>query len=109
EVAPGVFQESPLVSLLVQRVPGASTDQLMQQLAIRLGTGSPPDPVGQQQSGGLSWDLFELEDLGQRVDLAVAEHEGGLWLVQLVSTPERHDVHAAQVFGPALAAVELVP
>lgn len=108
EVAPGVFQESPLVSLMVQQVPGASTDQLMQQLTIQLGMDTPPEPVGQQQSGGLSWDLFELEDLGQRVDLAVAEHEGGLWLVQLVSTPERHDVHSAQVFAPAVDAFDPV-
>ncbi|GAB3352121.1 alpha/beta fold hydrolase [Modestobacter lapidis] len=104
EVVPGVFQASPLVSLIQQVVPGVTADQLLQQLGAQLGTGSPPEPVGQLQSPFLTWDLYRVDDLGQRVDLALAQHPGGLALVQLTASPERSDVYREQVFLPAVQA-----
>ncbi|MCZ2813272.1 alpha/beta hydrolase [Modestobacter sp. VKM Ac-2979] len=109
EVVPGAFQESPLVSLVQQVVPGATADQLLPQLAAQLGTGEPLEPVGQRETGSATWDLYRLDDLGQRVDLALADTPAGLAVVQLTSSPERMDVHREQVFDPAVEAFDPAP
>ncbi|WP_147332012.1 alpha/beta fold hydrolase [Geodermatophilus marinus] len=109
EVLPGAHQESALVSLVQRVVPGATAEQLLQQLAAQLGTGQPPQPVEQLQTGALSWDLYRLDDLGQRVELALADSPQGLVLVQLTTTPERADVHREQVFLPAVEALTPAP
>ncbi|MCZ2835877.1 alpha/beta hydrolase [Modestobacter sp. VKM Ac-2985] len=106
EVLPGAFQQSPLVSLVQQVVPGATADQVLQQLAAQLGTGQPLEPVDQRETGSATWDLYRIDDLGQRVDLALAETPAGLAVVQLTASPARSDVYREQVFDPAVAAFE---
>lgn len=105
EVLPGAFQQSPLVTLVQQVAPGASPDQVLQQLAVQLGADAPR-PVEQVQTGSLTWDLYRLDDLGQRVDLALAETPAGLAVVQLTSSPARSDVLREQVFLPAVQAFD---
>ncbi|WP_222192892.1 alpha/beta hydrolase [Modestobacter italicus] len=105
EVLPGAFQQSPLVTLVQQVVPGATADQVLQQLAAQLGSGAP-QPVDQVQAGALTWDLYRLDDLGQRVDLALAETGAGLAVVQVTSSPARSDVYREQVFLPAVEAFD---
>ncbi|MCZ2817179.1 alpha/beta hydrolase [Modestobacter sp. VKM Ac-2984] len=104
EVLPGAFQQSPLVSLVQQVVPGATADQVLQQVAAQLGTGEPLEPVDQRETGAATWDLYRLDDLGQRVDLALADTPAGLAVVQLTASPARSDVYREQVFDPAVAA-----
>ncbi|WP_456599500.1 alpha/beta hydrolase [Blastococcus sp. SYSU DS0616] len=105
EVIPGVWQDSVLVSLTQQVVPGATADQLLQQLAAQLGTDQPPQPVEQLSTEAATWDLYQLEDLGQRVELALADTSDGLLVVQLTTSPARADVHREQVFLPAVEAL----
>jgi pimeloyl-ACP methyl ester carboxylesterase len=105
EVLPGVSQESPLVSLVQQVVPGATAEQLLQQLAGQLGTGAAPQPVETLETGALSWQLYRIDDLGQQVDLALAQGPRGLVVVQLTSPPARADVYREQVFRPAVEAL----
>ncbi|MCZ2825727.1 MULTISPECIES: alpha/beta hydrolase [unclassified Modestobacter] len=106
EVLPGAFQQSPLVSLVQQVVPGATADQVLQQVAAQLGTGEPLEPVDQRETGSATWDLYRLDDLGQRIDLALAETPAGLAVVQLATSPARSDVYREQVFDPAVAAFD---
>jgi pimeloyl-ACP methyl ester carboxylesterase len=106
EVLPGAFQQSPLVSLVQQVVPGATADQVLQQLTTQLGTGGPLQRVEQRQTGSVTWDLYRVDDLGQRVDLALAETPAGLAVVQLTTSPERSDVYREQVFDPAVEAFD---
>ncbi|MGY1857482.1 alpha/beta hydrolase [Modestobacter sp. SYSU DS0290] len=106
EVLPGAFQQSPLVTLVQQVAPGATADQVLQQLAAQLGTGEPLEPADRLESGALTWDLYRLDDLGQRVDLALAETPAGLAVVQLTASPERSDVYREQVFLPAVEAFD---
>ncbi|TWH75216.1 alpha/beta hydrolase [Modestobacter roseus] len=103
EVVPGAFQQSPLVTLVQQVAPGATADQVLQQLAAQLG-GAPLEPVDRLETESATWDLYRVDDLGQRVDLALAESDAGLAVVQLTSSPARSDVYREQVFLPAVEA-----
>ena len=47
-------------------------------------------------------EFYELVDLRQAVDLAVAEHEGASLLVQQNTPPLRRDVYYEQAFLPAV-------
>jgi len=109
EVLPGVYQESPLVVLAFVVAPGATADLILAQVAAQMGADAPFEPVGQRETDFLTWDLYEIEDLGQSIDLALAEHDGRLFLVQLGATPPRRDAYYAEVFLPAVDALNPGP
>jgi len=106
EAVPGVFQESVLVALIQQALPGATVDQVMQQIAMQLGVDEVPQPAEEIESNGVAWQRYELSDLGQSVDLALAEHEGTLLMIQLATTPLRRGVYFEQVFLPVVEAFD---
>jgi hypothetical protein len=106
EVVPGVFQQSLLVALIQQALPGATVDQVMQQIAMQLGLEEAPQPAEEIEANGIRWQRYELNDLGQSVDLALAEHEGYLLMIQLGTTPLRRGVYFEQVFLPVVEAFE---
>jgi hypothetical protein len=106
EVVPGVFQQSPLVALTQQVVPGVTEALLLQQIASQLGLAAPPEPADGLETGHASWRIYALEDLGQAVSLGIAEHEGNLLLVQLSTPPLRRDAYYAEVFVPAVEAFD---
>ena len=105
EVAPGVWQESSLVSLIQQVIPGASADDVLQQLAVQLGGDEPPAPVGRLSTDDLSWDLYSFQEFGQHVELALGDSDDGLVVVQVTTSPARADVYRQQVFLPAVEAL----
>ncbi|TYP87568.1 alpha/beta hydrolase [Blastococcus xanthinilyticus] len=105
EVVPGVWQESALVTLIQQVVPGATAEQLLQQVGTQLGLPEPPQPVGELTTAAFTWQLYQLDDLGQQVELALADGPDGLLLVQLTTSPARGDLHRGQVFLPAVEAL----
>lgn len=109
EVLPGVYQESPLVVLAFVVAPGLTADMILTQVAAQMGVDVPFEPAGQRETEFLTWDLYEIVDLGQSVDLALTEHEGRLLLVQLTSTPQRRDAYYEQVFLPAVDALSPTP
>lgn len=106
EAVPGVFQQSLLVALIQQALPGATVDQVMQQVAMQLGMVEAPQPAEEVEVNGVAWRRYELSDLGQAVDLALADYEGTLLMIQLGTTPLRRDVYYEQVFLPALEAFD---
>lgn len=109
EAIPGVWQESALSSLIQQVVPGATAETLLQTVGTQLGLDEPLQPVGELSSGELTWQLYRLDDLGQSVDLALADGPDGLLVVQLATSPSREDVHREQIFLPAVEALEPLP
>ncbi|WP_409331914.1 alpha/beta fold hydrolase [Trujillonella humicola] len=104
EVFPGLWQESPLVVLTQQVVPGATAEQVLGRLATLRGTAAP-EPVDRVSTDALDLDLYRFEDLGQWVELALADTDDGLVLVQLTTTPARADVYREAVFLPAVEAL----
>ncbi|MGY2084226.1 alpha/beta hydrolase [Blastococcus sp. SYSU DS0539] len=105
EVIPGVWQESVLASLVQRVVPGATAEQLLQTVGVQMGLAEPPQPVGELSTDSFTWQLYRLDDLGQSVDLALADGPDGLLLVQLTTSPARNDVHRQEVFLPAVEAL----
>ena len=108
EAIPGAWQESILTSLIQQVVPGATPEDLLETVGEGLGTGAL-QPAGELPTGELTWQLYRLDDLGQSVELALAEGPDGLLVVQLATSPARRDVHREQIFLPAVEALELLP
>ncbi|SDE87510.1 TAP-like protein [Blastococcus fimeti] len=106
EAIPGLWQESFLSSLIQQVVPGVTADEVLATVAEQLGTEEPLVPVGELTTAATTWQLYRIVDLGQSVDLALADGPDGLTLVQLTTSPSRADVHREQIFLPAVEALE---
>jgi pimeloyl-ACP methyl ester carboxylesterase len=109
EAIPGVWQESALTSLIQQVAPLATPEGLLEQVSEQLGLDAPILPVEELTSGDLTWQLYRLEDLGQSVELAMADGPDGLLVVQLATSPARRDVHRQQIFLPAVQALTPLP
>jgi pimeloyl-ACP methyl ester carboxylesterase len=107
EAAPGVWQESYLASLIQQVVPDFTAEELLEVMVDQLGTAQPLEPVGELTTEAATWELYSLVDLGQAVEIALAEGPDGLMLIQLTTSPARRDVHREQIFVPAVEALEL--
>lgn len=105
QAIPGVWQESALTSLIQQVVPGATREELLETVGRQLGLAAPLVPVEELPAGELTWQLYRLDDLGQSVELALADGPDGLIVVQLATTPARKDVHREQIFLPAVEAL----
>jgi len=106
EAIPGLWQESFLSSLIQQVVPGVTAEEVLQTVAEQLGTGEPLQPVGELTTEAATWQLYRIVELGQSVDMALADGPDGLMLVQLTTSPSRGDVHREQIFLPAVEALE---
>jgi pimeloyl-ACP methyl ester carboxylesterase len=106
EVLPGVWQQSVLTSLVQQVVPGATAEELLGAVTGQLGAGRPPQPAGELSTGSTTWQLYQLDDLGQSLELALADGPDGVLVVQLATSPARRDAHREQVFLPAVEALE---
>jgi formylglycine-generating enzyme required for sulfatase activity len=103
EMKPGQFhRDTPGgdPTLLAQvAFPGATIEQV-------IGTMELPEPVGRTTIAGLTWDLrtVELEwpEAGTLVgDIAVAEGNGGVYLVMLMALADEHEGLHDAVFLPA--------
>ncbi|RBY78503.1 transporter [Blastococcus sp. TF02-09] len=106
ESFPGLWQESLLSSLIQQVVPGVTAEEVLATVAEQLGTEEPLVPVGELTTKAATWQLYRIVELGQSVDMALADGEDGLMLVQLTTSPSRADVHREQIFLPAVQAIE---
>lgn len=106
EPLPGIFQESPLVALIQQVIPGATEQEFLAQVGMQLGLSAPPEPDDTLRGDHARWNLYELSNFGQTVDLALSEHDGNLLVVQLGTPPLRRDVYYEQAFIPAVEAFD---
>jgi hypothetical protein len=97
------------VTLLQQAVPGLTEEALLLQIAMQLGEATPPTPTRELETEFASWRLYELDSVGQRVQLALAEHNGQLLIVQLTSTPSRAAAYTEAVFVPVVEALDPAP
>ncbi len=108
EIQPGIYQESPLVSMAQQLVPGATSEQMLQALAMELGLDAPPEPIDAMSTDTADWDIYQLEYGGQTETVAIAELEGQVALILLVATPAWTEAYYDEVLIPAVEAFELV-
>ena len=105
EALPGVWQESVLTSLVQQVVPGTTADELVGQLSEQFALGGPLVPIEEISTDAGTWQLYQLDDLGQSAEIALADGPDGLLVVQLLTSPAFRDVHRAQIFLPAVEAL----
>jgi hypothetical protein len=119
EMMPGAYvppgAASGEIMLIAQAYPEATTDVVLQHVILTtLGLRQVPAMRDQSESGGFSWELYQVEatvpDVGQlRVDIGLADREGSAYLLALAVPPGQHsDLHRA-VFLPALKGLELLP
>ena len=106
EAIPGLWQESFLSSLIQQVVPDVTAEEVLATVAEQLGSAEPLQPVGELTTEAATWQLYRIVELGQSVDMALADGPDGLMLVQLTTSPSRGDVHREQIFLPAVQAIE---
>ena len=105
EAVPGVWQESVLTSLVQQVLPGTTADELLEQLSEQFAPGQPLVPVGEIPTETGTWQLYQLDDLGQSAEIALADGPDGVLVIQLLTSPSFRDVHRAQIFLPAVEAL----
>lgn len=109
EVVPGIFQESILVNLVQQVVPGVTAEVLLAQVVQELGIETPLEPFETVATDHAEWTIYALEEMGQSLYLGLADHEQGLFVIQIVSSPERSERYLEEVFRPALEAFAPAP
>ena len=105
EALPGVWQESVLTSLVQQVLPDMTADELLEQLSQQFAPGQPLVPVGEIPTEAGTWQLYQLDDLGQSAEIALVDGPDGLLIIQLLTSPSFRDVHREQIFLPAVEAL----
>lgn len=105
EALPGVWQESVLTSLVQQMLPGTTADELVGQLSEQFALGEPLVPIEEISTDAGTWQLYQLDDLGQSAEIALADGPDGLLVIQLLTSPALRDVHREQIFLPAVQAL----
>lgn len=78
EAGPGVWQESYLTRLLQEVVPDVTVEEALETLR---GTEAPLQPAGEVTTGTATWQLYSTVDLGQALEIAVADTPDGLVVV----------------------------
>ena len=74
------------------------------QACDQLGFDAPAEPAGTYESTSQQWALFEAALDGFPIDIAVAEFEGNVAAVLLVSTTEERETLVTTVLEPVLDA-----
>jgi pimeloyl-ACP methyl ester carboxylesterase len=105
EALPGVWQESVLTSLVQQVLPGTTAEELLEQLSEQFAPGQPLLPVGEISTEAGTWQLYQLDDLGQSAEIALTDGPDGVLVIQLLTSPALRDVHREQIFLPAVEAL----
>ena len=108
KISPGSYGRSALglISMVQLAVPATSANQLVQGLTAQLGLGNVPESVGNREAVGLTWVLYEAEARGVLYDFALAEDGTRTYLILLQSTGSERDFYYAEVYLPAIKALE---
>jgi pimeloyl-ACP methyl ester carboxylesterase len=106
-VAPGLYIRSKLglVRIIQQRIPGLSSELLLEVLTNQMGLDKVPERTGKDRAGGRVWSLYELEVNGLSMDLAITECANSSMVVALRSTKDERDFYYDEVFLPAIDAL----
>lgn len=108
---PGVYArgENALdpTALIIQAVPGVSSDDLLQLLSGQLGLEAAPESTETTEIGNYTWTLYQTEAQGAAVDIALTEGAGTTIIVVLLSAGEEQETLRETVFLPILEAVEI--
>jgi hypothetical protein len=114
EVSPGHFagDEWPIDQLIHEAYPGMAIEPVMAAAILpRLGRDALPEPIGTNESGALSWNLYaiDIEDPNAGpivVDWAIAEADTGVYIIAMTTGADSHDPLREAVFLPAVEAFE---
>ncbi|MBL8157287.1 MAG: hypothetical protein JNM70_24150 [Anaerolineae bacterium] len=87
-------------------LPNTTVEARMTEMAASFAADSYPPPVETIQVNGLSWQRFQISVGGILYDLALAEHKGGLFNIQLTSLPDERDAAFNTIFLPVLQAFQ---
>ncbi len=107
ELQPGVYTHALFTSVTQLVQPGANTDMLLQVLANLLGWDEVPEVSQTVSTDTADWEIYQYEAFGRAGDLALADVNGSLLMIELNSTTARQEVYREQVLLPAIEAFEL--
>lgn len=112
EVAPGTFARGATGTdqtvLIQQVVPGTTLDQFIGLVQQQLSLDTAPEAVSTREANGLTWNLYELDFRGYPADVAIAEGDGVLYVIQLVSgNNDERAFLLEQVYLPTIDAFAL--
>ena len=109
EIAPGTFARAATgtdQTVVIQQVlPATTLDQFIGLVQQQLSLDTAPEVVSTREANGLTWNLYELDFRGYPADVAAAEGDGVLYVIQVVSS--NSDERAAlleQVYLPTIDA-----
>ncbi|MEJ2207462.1 MAG: alpha/beta hydrolase [Anaerolineae bacterium] len=80
--------------------------ELFADLAGQLGLDPGTEPTTRAEIGSMMWDLYTFEIQGYPADLALAEDGEKAYFVFLISPADEHEALYAQLFLPAVEAME---
>ena len=103
-VSPGLGDSGIIQQVLPALI--ASTDELLGEFSDQFGVTEDWDTV--DYDDGRSWTISSNTDGSLLYDVALAEDDGLLFIVVLVTIPENRDVLYDEVLLPALAAVDVL-
>lgn len=107
ELQPGVHTHALFTSLTQLIQPGANIELLLPVLTTLLGLDAPPEVTDTVQTDVATWEIYQYEAFGRAGDIALAEVDGRLLMIELSSTPARQHAYREQVLFPAIEAFEL--
>lgn len=106
EAQPGVYvrSEESYDALIFSQQPFSTIDEALTVIQEQLGLDAPPDPVDAITINGINWRIYQvpLEDDGIVIDLAMAEVEGLVYFVNLVSETANTQTYHDLIFIPAV-------
>jgi hypothetical protein len=109
EVEPGVYARARSAldeTVLVMASHGERAPAVLRGAAERIGFDPALQPVARETCGHFTWDFYSTQAQGLAVDLALAEDQGQSFIVLLMAEPEERDTLYAQVFRPAVEALD---
>jgi hypothetical protein len=103
-----VFSANPqgLPMIIQQAAPGITAPMLFDLLKSQMQLTQDFEEAGTRDANGLSWKLYQLEDPGMILDLAIVEGSQMNYMIMLVSTADDHETLYNDVFLPAVDALK---
>jgi pimeloyl-ACP methyl ester carboxylesterase len=89
---------------VLEAQPGTAA-QMFANLAGQLDLDPAMEPVATAEVGSFTWDFYTFERQGYPADLALAEDDGKVYFVFLLSPEDEHETLYNQLFLPAVEAM----
>jgi pimeloyl-ACP methyl ester carboxylesterase len=106
EISIGTYAEGMTATTAIVQlaVPNSNIASMQQLLGGQFNIDEFPEPTTTVDANGLTWELYEVEVVGQSGDLALAEDDNGAYVILLISTPIDRDANYEAIFLPIVEA-----